>query len=296
MAFTVFIHFFGNADRVVKSASEQGRVHPWRKYRLQDRFEADKHRRMIQLRTESGLAVSAEHAEMPTVNQSPWHWQALVFEVWVYILPLLTLDFLAPRRHQRLAAVGAPTTLMIVGGVGGGLLLYDLLFFCGHLLMYKIPIFYKLVHKKHHTTVEVRACDQVRLSLVEEVVDVAFSIIALNALGVHPFARCIYNVIITFLLTELHSGFDFPWTPQNVVPFGLATGSRRHHYHRRFGRHCYQMFFFTVDRLFGFFQKNDGSLVGDSVRKNAYIPSSWKSVQLREIGITKRNCFHSIIL
>jgi hypothetical protein len=60
--------------------------------------------------------------------------------------------------------------------------------------------------------------------------------------------------------------FDLPWTPQNVIPFGLATGSRRHHYHHRYGRHYYQKFFCHVDRLFGFVQKDDGSILGDSVK------------------------------
>jgi sterol desaturase/sphingolipid hydroxylase (fatty acid hydroxylase superfamily) len=274
--FAVFIHFFGYADRAVRKASEQGQVHPWRKYRLQDRFEADKHRRMIERRVEGGKAVTAGDDVMPPVRQSKWHWQAWAFEFWVYVVPLLTWDILAPRRHRRLAAFGAPTTLKVLGDVAGGLLFYDFLFFCGHVLMHKIPLFYNLVHKKHHQTEEVRACEIVRLSLVEEVLEVGFSIIALNAMGAHPVARSIYNVIIVFLLTELHCGFDFPWTPQNVVPFGLATGSRRHHYHHRFGKHYYQKFFFTVDRLFGFFQKNDGSLKGDSVKKNPYIPTSWK--------------------
>jgi hypothetical protein len=77
-------------------------------------------------------------------------------------------------------------------------------------------------------------------------------------------------------VTELHSGFDFPWTPQNIVPLGLMTGSRRHHFHHRNGKHYYQKFFFHVDRLFGFFQKNDGTLNGDSVQPDSYIPTAWK--------------------
>ena len=290
-AFGVYIHFFGYADRAVRrkaaaaagGGTEQGshsnaqqQQHPWRKYRLQDRFEADRHRRMIERRVTAGTEVTTEDLEMPAVQQSPWHWKAWIFEFWVYVLPLVAWDILSPRRHRRLAAFGAPTTLKIMGDVAGGLLLYDLLFFFGHILMHKVPLFYKLIHRKHHAIAEVRACEQVRLSLGEEVLDVGFSIIALNLLGAHPLARSIYNLIIVFLLTELHSGFDFPWTPQNVVPFGLATGSRRHHYHHRFGEHYYQKFFFTVDRLFGFFQKNDESLKGDSVTKDPYIPASWK--------------------
>jgi sterol desaturase/sphingolipid hydroxylase (fatty acid hydroxylase superfamily) len=85
----------------------------------------------------------------------------------------------------------------------------------------------------------------------------------------------LYNVIIVFLLCEIHSGFDFPWSPQNVVPKGLMTGSRNHHYHHRFGHHYYQKFFFSLDRLFGSYQKEDGSLKGDTVRRDPYIPTEW---------------------
>jgi sterol desaturase/sphingolipid hydroxylase (fatty acid hydroxylase superfamily) len=246
-------------------------MHPWCKYRLQDRYLADKHRRNLQVHPDGS------DEPMPPVVHSPWHWQAWTSELWIYVLPLLAWDIISPRRHRRLAAFTAPTTVQMLTHVAGGLILYDALFFFGHLLLHKVPLLYKLVHKKHHKIEEVRACEMARLSFGEEVLDVGFSIIALNWMGAHPLARSLYNIIIVFLLCELHSGFDFPWTPQNVMPFGIATGSRRHQYHHRFGRHYYQKFFFTLDRIFGFFQEQDGSLKGDSVKKVPYIPSSWKS-------------------
>ena len=283
LTFGVCIHGFGYADRVVRKAAERGEHHPWRKYRLQDRYQADQYRRrMLSLPTAAGNEVKPDvdtmvTKNMPPVQQSKWHWKAWVLEFWVYVAPLLVWDITSPRRHRRLAAFGAPTTGQILSHIVGGLILYDILFFVGHWSMHKIPLLYKHVHQKHHFTSEVRACDQVRLSLPEEVFDVGCSIVALNWMGAHPLARTFYNIIIVFLLCELHCGFDFPWSPQNVVPFGIVTGSRRHHYHHRFGRHYYQKFFFTVDRLFGFFQKNDGTLKGDSVKMDPYIPSAWKS-------------------
>lgn len=273
--FSVYIHAYGWADRAVRRADQAGRVHPWKKYRLQDRFEADKRRRTLQRASGIDLDASTIDGPLP-VEQSKWNWGAWLGEFMVYCVPLLTWDILAPRRHRRLAAFGAPTTLGVFGGIAGGLLLYDLLFFFGHLAMHKVPFLYRTIHKKHHVVQEVRACEIVRLSVPEEVLEVGFSIVALNLLSVHPFARSIYNIIITFLLTELHCGFDFPWSPQNVVPFGLATGSRRHHFHHRVGKHYYQKFFCHVDRIFGFVQKNDGSLHGDSVQPSPYVPPSWK--------------------
>jgi hypothetical protein len=49
LAFSVYIHGFGLADRMVRRAVEQGRTHSWRKFRLQDRFAADQHRRSMHL-------------------------------------------------------------------------------------------------------------------------------------------------------------------------------------------------------------------------------------------------------
>ena len=291
-AFTVIIHWYQYIDHQVQIANTRGIIHPYRKYRLQDRYLADKLRRRQQRRTlmadrsrnsdtnESSISMSSLdelHPSDVVVRQSKWHVGAYFFELWVYALPLLTWDILSPRRHRRLAAFGAPTTFQIMTDVAGGLLFYDFLFFIGHYMMHHVPILYRKFHAKHHITDEVRACDIVRLSFAEEVYDVGCSIVALNLLSAHPISRSIYNVIIVFLLTELHSGYDFPWTPQNVVPFNIASGSRRHHFHHRYGQHYYQKFFFTFDRIFGFFQKDDGSLKGDCIKADAYVPASWKA-------------------
>lgn len=91
--FSVYIHAFGWADRLVRKAGKEGRVHPWRKYRLQDRYEADRHRRTIEKRLRNGDNVSADSLEPPleTVH-SAWNWKAWIFEFWVYALPLATWD------------------------------------------------------------------------------------------------------------------------------------------------------------------------------------------------------------
>lgn len=283
MCFNVYIHGFFLADRAVLKASRQGKDHPLRKHRLQDRLVAQQHHHDLlkgkQELQASGYTTSSENnsgeVEAVDLNETPpmvtkhsdWHFGGYIGELWVYMIPLFIWDKLDPRRHRLLARFAAPTTLQICRDVTLSLLMYDLLFFCGHVLMHKLPIFNRIFgHKKHHTTPEVRSGDIVRLSVLEQVLEVGFSIVAIRTLKSHPVSRTIYNAIITFLLTELHCGFDFPWTPQNVIPFGLATGSRRHHYHHRYGRYYYQKFFCHVDRLFGFFQKDDGSVMGDSVK------------------------------
>lgn len=282
--FLVYIHGFYLMDRAVIGASREGRVHPWKKFRLQDRYEAQKFRREQLRRKERGEQVDLTQQPPVLVEQSQWNWQAWAFELPLYVLPLFIWDIMIPRRAAKLAMWSAPTTLKVCTDVVAGLLLYDIMFFCGHFLMHKVPFVYNRVHKKHHINPECRAAEIVRLSAVEEVLEVGMSIVALNFLRAHPISRSIYNCIITFLLTELHCGFDLPWTPQNVIPFGFATGSRRHHYHHRNGKHYYQKFFCHVDRLFGFYQKQDGSLHGESVQPWKDIPSSWET---QEAGASK---------
>lgn len=277
-AFFFWIHGYWLIDRsIAKSDDRAGSVHPWKKYRLQDEYEAEKLRRkqlrttnMDAITTTMNVAVGSDmdqqkHQTPPPTKQHKWHTGFWLFELPLYVLPLYIWDIAIPRRAAKIATWGAPTAFGVCKDVTCGLLLYDLGFFVCHYLMHKVPILYKYVHAKHHTTKEVRASDIVRLSFVEEIVDVGISILALNYLGAHPMSRTIYNVIITFLLTELHSGYAFPWTPQFVVPFGLATGSKGHHYHHRNGRHYYQKFFCHVDRVFGFVQKKDNSLQGASI-------------------------------
>ncbi|KAG7344360.1 fatty acid hydroxylase superfamily protein [Nitzschia inconspicua] len=264
--FNVYFHSFLLADRAVLKASQNGKDHPLRKHRLQDRFLAQQHHQKLQKRQQAGEDVDINETPPMVTKHSPWHAGGYVGELWVYMVPLFIWDKLDPRRHRLIARFGAPTTLQICRDVTRSLLMYDLLFFCGHVLMHKIPFINRKIHAKHHTTTEVRSGDTVRLSVIEQVLEVGFSIVAIRTLKCHPVSRSIYNAIITFLLTELHCGFDFPWTPQNVIPFGLATGSRRHHYHHRNGRHYYQKFFCHVDRLFGFVQKDDDTLLGDSVK------------------------------
>ena len=51
-----------------------------------------------------------------------------------------------------------------------------------------------------------RAFDAIRLTYVEELVDVGCSILAVNVLRAHPLSRAVYNAIIVYLLVELHCG------------------------------------------------------------------------------------------
>ncbi len=75
--------------------------------------------------------------------------------------------------------------------------------------------------------------------------------VALRTLGLHPMTRALHNIVVTYLLTETHSGYDMPWMLHNVLPHCILGGSPAHEEHHHGGRHHFQQFFLYLDWLIG---------------------------------------------
>lgn len=178
-----------------------------------------------------------------------WGWRPAA----QYLLPLLAFDALRPRRHLRLPP-HPPTAAQLAGDVVGCLLLYDAIFFVAHLALHKGGRWLYRLHARHHAHVPVRASETVRLSAAEVFIDAGISVAVVNITGAHPLSRAVYNVTITYLLSELHCGRDFAFMPHNVVPFGLMGGPPAHAEHHASGRHNFAKFFTHCDKLFGLFR------------------------------------------
>jgi len=277
-SFFVFIHAWLGVDWLASS----GRLPGLRKYQIVPKA----------LIVENG----GDGTERSRQRLTRWHY-GWYKELAVYLLPLWALasftDAFAPRR--RALAMAAPTAARVAKEILGGLFFYDLFFAVTHAGLHRLrlpswvpggwgvastssssstssrrspsPVFQRL-HGKHHANADIRACDTVRLTTVEETIDVVCSIAALRVMGAHPLSRSLYNVVIIFLLAELHSGYDMPWSPQNVVPGGLVAGSRRHHAHHADGAVFYQKFLTYFDDAFGFTYRNrrggEGSKQGEA--------------------------------
>jgi hypothetical protein len=51
--------------------------------------------------------------------------------------------------------------------------------------------------------------------------------------------------------SHTRAGYDFPWMLQNMLPFHMWGGSRRHDAHHQTSNVCYQKFFTYLDGLLG---------------------------------------------
>ncbi|KAJ1432285.1 hypothetical protein B484DRAFT_447900 [Ochromonadaceae sp. CCMP2298] len=259
-SFFFWIHGWLFLDVVATHDRAPARLKGLRRYRIQDQTHLLK---LQQAGAKEPPAQSAPAAPTATTTAAvalpqPNRWYGGWFlEFSIYMLPLFALskytDIFAARRAA--LAFAAPTFLTFVGQIFGGLVLYDGFFFMSHLLMHRLPSsLYRIVHGKHHRNSEVRASDSVRLDVPEEVVNVLCSISALRLLQAHPLSRAVYNVVITFMLVELHSGWDLPWMPQNLYPRFFA-GSRRHHAHHKSGNIYFQKFFQYLDNPYNWLRK-----------------------------------------
>uniref|UniRef100_A0A7S3YMJ6 Fatty acid hydroxylase domain-containing protein n=1 Tax=Heterosigma akashiwo TaxID=2829 RepID=A0A7S3YMJ6_HETAK len=184
-------------------------------------------------------------------DMKPWKKsrERMYNEMMWYVGPLLVFDYLLPRRSL---PEEPPTLLQIILSLVATVNLYDIFFFLCHTTVHKVPYLYRKVHAVHHTHPAVRACDAVRHTAADGGADVACSILALNLYGAHPLARSLHNVVLTYLLTELHAGYDAPWMLHRLAPAGLLGGPPRHDHHHKYGHLYMQKFGTYLDWLCGF--------------------------------------------
>lgn len=165
-----------------------------------------------------------------------------------YLLPWIVFDFFFPRRT---VPEQAPSLFQIVFEVLLSLFLYDVFFYIGHAAIHRFQYLYVRIHKEHHTSEDIRATDSIRHTFVDGTFDVMCSVAALNVLRAHPLSRAIYNIIAITLITEAHSGMDFPWMLHNIIPCNLCMGPVRHNFHHRNHNKNFAKFFTFMDYVGG---------------------------------------------
>lgn len=82
----------------------------------------------------------------------------------------------------------------------------------------QVPFLYRTVHAKHHTKKVQRMTEALRLSVLEEIVNTGCSVAAVNIVGAHPLSRTLYNIVIVYLIIELHCGARLPFACRELSP------------------------------------------------------------------------------
>ena len=219
VCFSVFISFWYFLDIYVPS------LHEFRIYKGKDGFASWKGR------------------EYAWLNEMLW-----------YVIPWFVANQIWPGRREKILASAASvdvTVELVILQTLSSLFVYDVLFYIGHRAMHQIPVIRKLgIHDKHHSMNEkITATDAVRHTFFDGTFDVLCSVYALKIVGSHPLSRFTHNIVATWLITEAHSGYDFPWSISRMFQ-GLLISPKKHQAHHERGDKMYGKFFSVMDYCF----------------------------------------------
>ena len=95
------------------------------------------------------------------------------------------------------------------------------------------------------------ACETVQNSYLDAGIQVMINIFVQNispwGFGCkHPLSRAAHNLMVTYLLSEAHSGYDLPFQSHRLFP-AIFGGSVRHEEHHQRGSVCFHQFFKYLD-------------------------------------------------
>ncbi|XP_034094917.1 cholesterol 25-hydroxylase-like protein 2 [Gymnodraco acuticeps] len=145
----------------------------------------------------------------------------------------------------------APTLCSFFLGIFACMIVFDSQYYLWHLLHHRVPWLYHMFHAVHHRYHQ-------PFSLVTqymsgwELFSVGFwTTIDPLLLQCHCLTTWGFMVLNIYISTEDHCGYDFPWSMNNVVPFGLWGGAPKHDAHHRRPNTHFAPFFSHWDWLGG---------------------------------------------
>ncbi|XP_052274835.1 cholesterol 25-hydroxylase-like protein isoform X2 [Dreissena polymorpha] len=205
----------------------------------------------------------------PSVKYESVSVTKIVRDALFYTIPLMLLDTFMVKKYEgvgidpviwhakRQSAIqttralpeSAPSTFDLIWQLVASIIVYDAIFFLIHLLLQKIRVLYKYVHKHHHDHGMLHAHVTNQLSVVERITLVLSANFSLKIFYSHPLTRTVFIPVFIWMLVENHSGYDMPFSLHRLLPFGLAGGPVKHFEHHVNGQRCYQPFFTYLDTL-----------------------------------------------
>jgi len=175
-----------------------------------------------------------------------------------YILIIHLYHYIYPKP---LCPMEAPPIVRLVIECIIGFVVYDFLFFWVHLLMHLTPkLAFIHQHNVHHHQKFLTASEVQHHSLLDSIFQVGINIavqnISLPFYGrKHYASRLLHNVLITYMLTESHAGYDFPWSLHNLFPL-VYGGAKRHEAHHKYNNIYYQQFLIYLDDIYNYVTNN----------------------------------------
>jgi len=169
---------------------------------------------------------------------------------WIYPKPAFGLEI--------------PSAERILYELTEGIIFYDFIFFWIHLAMHKwSKLAWIFQHNVHHDQSILCANEVQHHSFVDGSLQVIVNVIVQNystyalifqpgsGLRKHFLSRLLHNIVITYMLTETHAGYDGWWCMHNICP-PLIGGAKLHEVHHKVGNRFYQPFFRYLDQTWEF--------------------------------------------
>ena len=155
----------------------------------------------------------------------------------------------------------APSFFRVITEVSMGVVLYDLLFYPFHYSFHASKNkSWRDQHVRHHRwggeeRAAHNAVETVQNSYLDAGIQVSINIFVqhLSPWGFahkHPLSRVLHNLMVTYLLSEAHSGYNLPFQSHKLFP-KIFGGAPRHEEHHQRGSTCYHQFFMYLDDLRG---------------------------------------------
>jgi sterol desaturase/sphingolipid hydroxylase (fatty acid hydroxylase superfamily) len=167
----------------------------------------------------------------------------IVWLMWRYLFPA--------SMRANIMSQEVPSFLKLMLQLAFCTVIEDILFYSNHRFLHSVPFLYKNIHSIHHEY-------HVPISLAAEHAHVLEFLIGNLApatagafiLQSHITTLWLFIVIRVFVSVEEHGGYDFPWSPCRLLPFGSATAAGHDFHHSNDGRSIFASQFHWLDSYF----------------------------------------------
>jgi cholesterol 25-hydroxylase len=127
-----------------------------------------------------------------------------------------------------------------------------------HLAFHRNTWLYSQVHAAHHHHQDsIHAAHTNNLSIIERLTVILSANHVLHFVGAHPLTRVVFVLPFVALLTDSHSGLDFPFWYDKIVPFHWLSGSRGHYRHHMYNDDCFAPFFSHMDFILNWIESRE---------------------------------------